>query len=146
MAAHYNSLEVAKILLENGAVTEIPANNLFTALHIAAKKNHLEFAQILLDKGANVDAASVNGTTPLHLACESRHAGMANLLLKNGANINKKSHNGKENKMISRSVGKFLLHSKTLPYGVRVTHCQYLTHAEQFISKKYTVKFHFMGS
>ena len=94
VAAHYNSLEVARILLENGAASEIPANNMFTALHIASKKNHLELAQLLLDKGANVDAASVNGTTPLHLACESRHAGMANLLLQNGATINKKSHNG----------------------------------------------------
>ena len=94
VAAHYNSLEVARILLENGAASELPANNMFTALHIASKKNHLELAQLLLDKGANVDAASVNGTTPLHLACESRHAGMANLLLQNGASINQKSHNG----------------------------------------------------
>ena len=37
-------MEVAQILLESGAATEIPANNLFTALHIAAKKNHLEMA------------------------------------------------------------------------------------------------------
>ena len=95
VAAHYNSLDVAQILIENGAATEVPANNMFTSLHIAAKKNHLELAKILLDRGANVDASSVNGTTPLHLACESRHAGMAELLLEKGATPDQKSQNGK---------------------------------------------------
>ncbi len=79
-------LEVVKILLENGAKTDVTDNFGHTALYYAAKNGQLEVVRLLLDKdaGADVQGHNRNGT-PLLLAAQNGDIEIVKLLLAKGA-------------------------------------------------------------
>jgi ankyrin repeat protein len=92
MAAAYNNLEVAKVLLANGAQVNAQTGSISeTALHIAASDGREALAQVLLGAGADMNAATESGRTPLHMAA-GRHGPsdleVVKVLLGAGANIN----------------------------------------------------------
>lgn len=75
IAATYGNLEVAKILVSNGADVGGKENNGFTPLHIAAVSKNtsggrsLEVAKFLVSKGVDINVKSTEGSyTPLGLA------------------------------------------------------------------------------
>ena len=72
--AHQGKLEIAKILLDNGANINEEDIQGFTALHVAAEFNQVEIAELLIEKGADVNAKSVTLFTPLHCSfCKLAH-------------------------------------------------------------------------
>lgn len=91
MAAHYDHVNVALLLLEKGASPHATAKNGYTPLHIAAKKNQMDIATSLLEYGARANAESKAGFTPLHLAAQEGHTDMAALLMGHQANLDAKA-------------------------------------------------------
>lgn len=87
MAAHYDHVNVALLLLEKGASPHATAKNGYTPLHIAAKKNQMDIATSLLEYGARANAESKAGFTPLHLAAQEGHTDMAALLMGHQAKL-----------------------------------------------------------
>ena len=82
LAAINNQLELAKVLIENGADVNKPD---WTPLHYAATRGHRDMMRLLLDNDAYIDSESANGTTPLMLAAYSGTPLAVKLLLEEGA-------------------------------------------------------------
>jgi outer membrane protein assembly factor BamB len=64
-AALFGRLEVARLLLENGADVSLANSDGNTALHIAAFFAQAELVEVLLGKGASVSVKNGRGETPL---------------------------------------------------------------------------------
>lgn len=58
VAAHYDHVNVALLLLDKGAFPHATAKNGYTPLHIASKKNQMDIATTLLEYGAKPSAES----------------------------------------------------------------------------------------
>jgi ankyrin repeat protein len=82
LAAISNQLQLAKVLIEQGADVNKPG---WTPLHYAAAKGHREMMRLLLDNDAYIDSESANGTTPLMMAAFSTSPLAVKLLLEEGA-------------------------------------------------------------
>ncbi len=105
-AVHRDHVEVARILLNNGA--DVDASNIKeegvtymglaagTPLHWAAQKGSEKMVELLINKGANIDLICADGKTALHwsLMSTTRYSA-AKLLIENGANVNAKANDGK---------------------------------------------------
>ena len=78
-------MEIAELLIANGA--DVNAKNIgdFAALHMAASWGHKEIVELLITNGADVNAKDENGETPLDKAIISKHTETADLLRKHGA-------------------------------------------------------------
>jgi len=83
-AAFNGQMDVAALLLANGADVNARNYNGGTPLHGAANSGHLDVAGLLLAKGADVNASNNNGATPLHLAQAQGRMAIAALLRENG--------------------------------------------------------------
>ena len=68
MAALKDSMEVAQLLLDNGAMVEIADRNGRTALHLAAKSDSIRVSKTLVEFGASIDSTDKGGRFPLHIA------------------------------------------------------------------------------
>jgi ankyrin repeat protein len=77
--------ELARVLLEHGAVATAQDGNGSTPLHLASSGGHLELARVLLEHGAVATAQDGNGSTPLHRASSGGHLELARVLLEHGA-------------------------------------------------------------
>ena len=93
-AAYNGHVEIANLLLQNGAELNARRDNGDTPLHDAADKGHVEITRLLLQNGAEVNSKSKWGNTPLHDAAWNGHEKISRLLLQNGANVNTKSISG----------------------------------------------------
>jgi ankyrin repeat protein len=83
LAAHFNQVDAARLLLEHGADLQLRSrnSNRNTALHAALAGRGLETARLLLEHGADVNAADAAGWTPLHLAVDSGSTELVLLVL-----------------------------------------------------------------
>lgn len=83
LAAHFDQVAAAELLLERGADTAVRSRNSNgnTPLHSALAGRSLETTRLLLAKGADVNAADAAGWTPLHLAADSGNAELVLLVL-----------------------------------------------------------------
>lgn len=59
-------LEIAKVLLRNGADVHKLSKANKSALHLACQNGHLALAELLLGYGSNVDGKDIFEMTPLH--------------------------------------------------------------------------------
>jgi ankyrin repeat protein len=84
-AAEVGDPEIAKILIDNGAVIDCDYWDSSRPLHVAAQKNNIEVARVLIENGANVNIRNTAGNTPLYEANLAGHITMAKLLVDNGA-------------------------------------------------------------
>ena len=83
-AAYHNSVDVAKLLLENSANVNSTDSRGQTALHDAAYKNSVDVAKLLIEKSPNLTATATSGRyrgqTPLQVAERAGHQKMVELL------------------------------------------------------------------
>lgn len=88
IAAEFNRVEAARLLLARGVDVELANNQGVTPLSYAASKGHVSIAQLLLDHGAKVGASDRYGQMPLWQAAQYQHYELAALLLGHGADAN----------------------------------------------------------
>lgn len=86
------SLEVVKLLLENGAKLDIKAGEdlTTTVLHMSVRAGNITVTEMLLQK-IDVNERDRIKSTALHYAAESGYLQMVELLLDNGAYVNSKN-------------------------------------------------------
>ncbi len=84
-AAHFEYIEIVKILLTAGANHSIQDSRGYTPLHTAACAGHEKVVKILLDAGANHGARNNKQWTPLHHAAVEGHEKVVEVLLAAGA-------------------------------------------------------------
>lgn len=93
-AIHKGHLDVAILLLERGADTEIRSSLDETALHVASDRGCAEIVQQLISHGADLNAECHDFDdyfndvewTPLHVASRDGTPSIAKMLLEHGAN------------------------------------------------------------
>lgn len=83
-AAAAGQLEIAKVLIAQGANVNARAATGFTALHEAAANGDIPFATLLLEHSADVNAKTDDGKTALSFALERNQAEMGTLLKARG--------------------------------------------------------------
>jgi len=87
-AAFKGNAEICKILVQNGALTEIENKYGNKPLMFACYYGSLDCVRVLLDSGADVSAySSKTGLTALHKACMQGNVKVVELLLEKGAFI-----------------------------------------------------------
>ena len=84
LAAQNNCLEVARFLLDNGALVDSRSSTRATSLHIAAEKGNIPIASLLLSHKADINAVDAQHRTPLDRALAWGHADMAAFLKQHG--------------------------------------------------------------
>ncbi len=97
-----NHIDVAKLLLENGATIEVWSNlsqstpwHGMTALMCACASRSTEMLDLLLiNYRANIDAQNDSGTTALMYSCHNNYAAAAKYLITHGANTELKDKKG----------------------------------------------------
>ena len=87
-SAEEQSLVVARVLLDAGALIDAADSNGWQALHFAAYDGSLELVQYLLDRGADVNAATLEGDTALYISAHDDSLELPRLLLDRGADVN----------------------------------------------------------
>ena len=88
MAAWFNKVVAASVLIANGAEINHAKVDGYTPLHFAAWNDAPEAAALLLENGAEVNAKADDGLAPLHFAAAVNASSAARLLLENGAEVN----------------------------------------------------------
>uniref|UniRef100_A0A672PPK8 Ankyrin-1-like n=1 Tax=Sinocyclocheilus grahami TaxID=75366 RepID=A0A672PPK8_SINGR len=94
IAAHYENLNVAQLLLNRGADVNFMPKNGITPLHIASRRGNVIMVRLLLDRGAKIDAKTKDELTPLHCAARNGHVRIIEILLDQGTPIQAKTKNG----------------------------------------------------
>ncbi|WP_342189704.1 ankyrin repeat domain-containing protein [Spiroplasma endosymbiont of Dilophus febrilis] len=89
-----NNLEIAELLIDNGADVNLQDENDATPLYYAISTNNKEMVQLLINKGANIKNITKNGLTPLYYAIILDNKEMVQLLIEKGANVNMQDENG----------------------------------------------------
>ena len=98
-------VEVARILVEQGADVMARDNDGKTSLHAASKKGHVEITRFLVEHGADVTARDNNGWTPLHVASSCGSVEVACLLIKHGADVTAQADDGRTPLVVAAEVG-----------------------------------------
>lgn len=88
------SLEIAQILLADGADPNAKGFGGETALTIAAEHGHAEIVKVLLANGADKNAITNNGDNALHYASEYGHRTVVEVLVDTGIDLNQKDKDG----------------------------------------------------
>jgi ankyrin repeat protein len=84
LAAQNNCLEVARFLLENGALVDSRSSTGATPLHIAAEKGNIPIASLLLSHKADINAVDAQHRTPLDRALAWGRPDMTTFLKQHG--------------------------------------------------------------
>jgi ankyrin repeat protein len=67
-AAWYGHVEIARLLLQNGAEVNAKERNGWTPLHWAAYRGHFDILHLLVENGADLEAKDIHGFRALHAA------------------------------------------------------------------------------
>uniref|UniRef100_A0A3B4VG47 Ankyrin 1 n=1 Tax=Seriola dumerili TaxID=41447 RepID=A0A3B4VG47_SERDU len=87
IAAHYENMSVAQLLLNRGANVNFTPKDELTPLHCAARNGHVRIIEILLEHGAPIQAKTKNGLSPIHMAAQGDHMDCVRQLLQYNAEI-----------------------------------------------------------
>lgn len=94
VAAVEGGVNMARVLLANGARLELRTREDATALHLAARHGHSAVVELLLASGADVNVREGGSRTPLHWAVSQGHPQVAQVLVRAGADVNAKDRAG----------------------------------------------------
>ncbi|KAJ7243017.1 ankyrin repeat-containing domain protein [Mycena rebaudengoi] len=89
VAAYIGYTEIARLLLESGAVVNIQGGLYGNPLQCAAYQGHTDIVRLLLASGADVNAQGGYYGNALQAACFTHHTEIAHLLLDSGADVNR---------------------------------------------------------
>lgn len=90
-ACERGHVDVAVLLIRNGANLFSQSFDGRTALHFAAQNSHAAMVKQLLDFGLSPDSTAFDGRTALHIAVEANNTEIAEVLLDTGADATKKT-------------------------------------------------------
>ena len=96
-AVHLGDIDIAKLLIENGADINTQKKLGNTPLHKAKDSfgcGYIKMSEFLIKNGADVNMQNHLGDTPLHRAVESARVDLVKLLIENGADVNIKNNAG----------------------------------------------------
>ena len=65
--------DITKLILENGADSNLANNESITPLHAVSENGNKEIAEMLLGTGADINATNKNGETPLMYAITEKN-------------------------------------------------------------------------
>jgi len=82
---HLNTLDAAKILIENGADINRPSKDETTPLMNAARTGQIDIVRLLIDHGAHINAKNKSGHNALYYAMAGKQKAIADVLLSSGA-------------------------------------------------------------
>jgi uncharacterized protein len=107
LAAYFGQLEVARLLVENGAPVKTASRNedKVMPLHSAVAAGQLEIARLLLEHGADPNAVQADEFVPLHEAAQNGDLPLLELLLAHGAR-DARNQSGKGAVAIAKEAGK----------------------------------------
>jgi len=95
LACFKGNIEMAGLLLENGADINAKSRTGMTPVYLAATEGYYKLVLLLADKGANLNIPANNSEwTPLMRACSKGYFETVEVLIKYGADINAKSKAG----------------------------------------------------
>ena len=101
IAAQYNQMEIAKLLIDKGANVNVKDADGDTPLKSAAYAGHKEIVELLIAYGADVNLKhslpsdrTLEADTPLHEATGENHKEIVELLIANGADVNARNDFG----------------------------------------------------
>ncbi|WP_028329472.1 ankyrin repeat domain-containing protein [Brachyspira alvinipulli] len=91
IASSYGHYDIAKALIDNGALVNLRADDGFNALMEAVRTDNIEIAKLLINNNSDINIKNKDGKNMIILACENGNEEMFNLLIENNADINAKS-------------------------------------------------------
>lgn len=104
-AARRGDLGAVRLLINRGCDVNIPDQDDYTPLMLAAKEGHTSMCELLISSGARCDIKTARGETALSLARNSKNAGgstecvildeLARTFVLNGASVKKHTKKGK---------------------------------------------------
>ncbi|MAN25651.1 MAG: hypothetical protein CME10_15425 [Gemmatimonadetes bacterium] len=87
-------MDIADLLINNGANVNLKSESGDTALHYAAKKNHIDIVEMLLKNGADINITGYRGLVPLHFAVTFDSVQLSEKLIIHGADVNVPNDDG----------------------------------------------------
>uniref|UniRef100_A0A8H7NI08 NACHT domain-containing protein n=1 Tax=Bionectria ochroleuca TaxID=29856 RepID=A0A8H7NI08_BIOOC len=87
-ASEGGHLEIAQMLIQNGADINAQGGKYGNALQAASAEGHREIAKLLIENGASVNSQGGRYSNALQAASERGHREIAKLLIENGAGVN----------------------------------------------------------
>jgi ankyrin repeat protein len=91
---YIDTIEIARLLVKNGADVDLIDKYGITPLHIAVRYNIPDLVSLLVEKGADVNIENDYGFTPLILAVHLNNVEMVRLLVEEGVDVNIKNVSG----------------------------------------------------
>ena len=91
IASSYGHYDIAKALIDNGALVNLRAGDGFNALMEAVRTVNIEIAKLLIEHNSDINIKNKDGKNMIMIACEKGNEEMFNLLIENNADINEKS-------------------------------------------------------
>ncbi|WP_157146937.1 ankyrin repeat domain-containing protein [Brachyspira pilosicoli] len=91
IASSYGHYDIAKALIDNGALVNLRAGDGFNALMEAVRTGNIEMAKLLIEHNSDINIKNKDGKNMIMIACEKGNEEMFNLLIENNADINEKS-------------------------------------------------------
>ena len=91
LASAFGHYDIAKALIDNGALVNLIASDGFNALMEAVRTDNIKMAKLLIEHGSDINIKNKDGKNMIMIACENGNEKMFNLLIENNADINEKS-------------------------------------------------------
>jgi hypothetical protein len=120
IAVRNQNIEIAEILIREGADIDFSDDHGATSLHYSSMYGYFYIADLLLYYNANIDKKARDGTTPLMAAIMERHADIADLLIQNGANMEARDNSGFTPFLIASQNGDTLIMNMLINKGIDI--------------------------
>jgi hypothetical protein len=98
-------IEIARLLLQNGAEVNVRNNFGWTPLYCSAFYGHIDILHLLVENGADIEAQDVDGERALHWAARYGHLPfIQELISRYHVDINARLNNGRTALMLARAL------------------------------------------